>query len=216
MKELYWYLDATPTCSYARALYKYPQRAFPYAELRERAAKASATARRAGRSSARGSSTMTPISDVRGGIRQGLARGRVHPRDGDEPGKRGAPASRVLPQIWFRNVWSWLSDEERPPKPSVRMIPHGHGAKAIELAQEHLAVRWLYVEGAPELLFTENETNAKALFGGENDSPFTKDAFHRYVVQGEKDAVNPAAIGTKACARFRMDARARCEPCPQA
>ncbi len=202
VKELYWYLDATPTGSYARAVYKYPHRAFPYADLRERSA-------RAGRDAPEPEIMDTGVFDDDAYFDVEIEYAKASPEDMcvrltvTNRGKE-ARAVDVLPQIWFRNVWSWIPPEEQPPKPSLRMIPHGHGAKAIELGQGHLGLRWLYVEGAPELLFTENETNAKLLYDAENDSPFTKDAFHRYVVRGEKGAVNPAHVGTKAAARFRM------------
>jgi hypothetical protein len=202
VKELYWYLDATPTCSYARGLYKYPHRAFPYAELRERAAKA-------GRDVPETELLDTNVFDDDAYFDVEVEYAKSAPEDICilvTVTNRGKETRRldVLPQIWFRNVWSWLPEDDAPPKPSLRAIPHGHGAKAIELAHQHLGLRWLYVEGAPELLFTENETNAKLLFGAESDSPFTKDAFHRYVVGGEKGAVNPAAFGTKACAHFHV------------
>ncbi|HEY2512222.1 MAG TPA: glucosidase [Polyangiaceae bacterium] len=207
VKEHYWYLDATPTCSYARGLYKYPHAEFPYAELRERAA-------RAGRDVVE-----TELSDT------GVFEGDRYFDVGIEYAK-GAPEDicirisvtnradvearlEVLPQIWFRNTWSWVREEEQPPKPLLRAIHHGHGARALELSQGHLGVRWLYVEGDAELLFTENETNAQALYDAPNESPFTKDAFHRYVVDGEEDAVNPAAMGTKGAARFQVALGAR-------
>jgi hypothetical protein len=202
VKELYWYLDATPTCSYARAVYKYPHRAFPYADLRERSA-------RAGRDAPEPEIMDTGVFDDDAYFDVEIEYAKASPEDMcvrltvTNRGKE-ARAVDVLPQIWFRNVWSWIPPDEQPPKPSLRMIPHGHGAKAIELGQQHLGLRWFYVEGAPELLFTENETNAELLYESKNESPFTKDAFHRYVVRGEKGAVNPAHVGTKACARFRL------------
>jgi hypothetical protein len=204
VKELYWYLDATPTCSYARGLYKYPHRAFPYAELRARAANA-------GRHVPETELLDTGVFADSAYFDVEVEYAKGSPEDlcilvtVTNRGKETRSID-VMPQIRFRNVWSWLPEEEQPPKPSLKMIPHGHGAKAIELVQEHLGLRWLYVAGAPELLFTENETNAKAVFGPDalNDSPFTKDAFHRYVIEGVQDAVNPAQCGTKACARFRM------------
>jgi glycogen debranching enzyme len=202
VKELYWYLDATPTCSYARGLYKYPHRAFPYAELRARAAAA-------GRGQREPEILDTRAFDENAYFDVEVEYAKATPEDVciqiTVTNRGSVPRTiDVLPQIWFRNVWSWLPSDEQPPKPSVRAIPHGHGAVAMELAQEHLGLRWLYVEGTPDLLFTENETNAKALYGVENDSPYAKDAFHRYVVHGEKGAVNPAASGTKAAARFQV------------
>jgi hypothetical protein len=202
VKELYWYVDATPTCSYARGLYKYPHAEFPYAELRARAA-------RAGREGREPEILETGVFDGDRYFDVDLEYAKATPEDlciRVTVTNRGPEARdvHVLPHIWFRNTWSWVAEEERAPEPSARAIPHGHGARAIELAQEHLGLRWLYVEGDPELLFTENETNSQALFGSKNESPYTKDAFHRRVVKGEIGAVSPVQSGTKAAAHFRL------------
>jgi len=202
VKELYWYLDATPTHSYARALYKYPHARFPYEALRTRSASA-------GCDVPEPEVLETGVFDedryfdvdveyAKGSHEDVCVRVTVTNR-GPE-----ARAVEVLPHIWFRNTWSWVADEDAAPKPSLRAVPHGHGASAIELAQEHLGLRWLYAQGDPELLFTDNETNAMALFGAPNTARFTKDAFHRYVVNGETAAVNLERTGTKACARWKV------------
>jgi hypothetical protein len=206
VKEQYWYVDATPTCSYARALYRYPHRRFPYEELRERAA-------RAGREAIETELVDTGILEgdryfdveveyAKAGVEDVCILLTITNRG------REARTLEVLPQIWFRNTWSWAEPDDAPPKPHLRAIPHGHGAVAVELAQPHLGVRWLYAESngehAPELLFTENETNAALLFGAKNESPYTKDAFHAYVVRGDARVVSPQRCGTKAAARYRL------------
>ncbi len=204
VKELYWYVDATPTHSYARALYKYPHAKFPYETLRARAAAA-------GRDAPEPELLGTGVFDDDRYFDVDVEYAKGSPEDlcvrvtvtnrGPE-----ARAIEVLPHLWFRNTWCWVAEEDCAPKPSLRAIPHGHGALAIEAAHEHLGLRWLYVQADhtdPELLFTDNETNAKVLFDAPNDARFTKDAFHRYVIGGETDAVNLARTGTKACARFK-------------
>jgi Glycosyl hydrolase family 63 C-terminal domain len=113
---------------------------------------------------------------------------------------RGAEAARlhVLPTLWFRNTWSWGVDDR---KPSLRAT----GAGSIEASHHELGTYALHCDGSPELLFTENESNAQRLWGQPNRSPYVKDAFHPYVISGQRDAVNPAKEGTKAAARYLLD-----------
>jgi len=116
---------------------------------------------------------------------------------------RGPEAAELhlLPTVWFRNTWSWDASATRPVLRAGRAVAD-HAL--IETEHEALGPRWLYCEGAPELLFTENETNGERLWGEANPSPYVKDGINACVVDGEKDAVNPAAVGTKAAARYRM------------
>jgi hypothetical protein len=100
-----------------------------------------------------------------------------------------------LPTLWFRNTWSWGDDDR---KPSLREA----GPGAIQASHYELGEYWLYCDGAPELLFTENESNAQRLWGQPNASPYVKDAFHQYIVSGRSEAVNPAKTGTKAAAHY--------------
>ena len=113
---------------------------------------------------------------------------------------RGPEAARlrVLPTLWFRNTWSWGEDER---KPSLRE----GGPGAIAATHPELGEYWLHCDGGPELLFTENESNAQRLWGQPNRSPYVKDAFHACVVAGEREAVNPARVGTKAAAHYILD-----------
>src|SRR5205807_287813 len=114
---------------------------------------------------------------------------------------RGPEAARlhVLPTLWFRNTWSWSGCGCRPSAKA------GIGPPAtVEIEEPEYGQRWLYCDDAPELLFTENDTNGQRLFGVENRSSYVKDSFHRYLVEGAKDAVNPALTGTKVAAHYTL------------
>lgn len=203
VKEYYFYLDNTPTHSYAKWLYKYPQRAFPYADLVAENARRKANPR----------AFEYELLDT--GI---FAESRYF--DVQVEYAKASPADvavriqvtncgpddasiQVLPTLWFRNTWSWSPNA---PKPSLRAVPGPTGRTAVVRCSEldELGEVRLYCDGAPELLFTENETNNQRLFGSPNASPFTKDAFDRYVVHGEQGAVNPARVGTKAAAQYEL------------
>ena len=199
VKELYWYEDATPTCSYARALYKYPQRAYPYDALRERA-------RAAGKADPEPELLDTGVFDddryfdvqveyAKDGPDDVLARITAT--------NRGPVAASlvVLPQLWFRNTWSWTTGSSRPEMFALEPFGDVH---VVETVQEHLGHFWLYVEGAQELLFTENESNATRLWRSPNRAPYVKDAFHEAIVRRRRDAVNPEGRGTKVGARYSL------------
>ncbi len=216
VKEEYFYLDATPTCSYAKALYKYPHAAFPYEELRRRA-------REAGRG--KPEPELASLGVFEGGY---FDVGVEYAKNDVEDllvtltiTNRGPRAPLdVLPTVWFRNTWSWAGREtsaggaEGSPAPSpspslARPAMHevsaeGGPFRVVELDQAHLGPRWFYAEGAGPLLFTDNNSNAKKLWGGTNATPFVKDAFHDAVVRGKGDATNPAEVGTKAAARYTL------------
>ncbi len=194
VKELYWYLDSTPTHSYMRMVYKYPQAQFPYARLVEEN-------RRRGRSEPEYELLDTGVFDdnryfdvfveyAKAGVDDIVIRIEVVNRGPEE-----APID-LLPTIWFRNTWDWGEEEQRP-----SMHVDGH---AIELNESERGRYWLHMEGDPELLFTENETNHARLYGSENKTPFVKDAFDEYVVHGNKSAVNPAKTGSMAAARYSL------------
>ncbi len=200
VKEYYFYLDSTPTHSYMRMLYKYPQAEFPYSELR-------AENRRRGRRELE-----YELLDT-GAFRESryfdvfVTYAKASPEDilveieAFNRGPETAPL-HLLPTLWFRNTWSWGLDAR---KPRARKAEGPAGAAAVAIAHPAYGDRMLYAEDAPELLFTENETNNRRLFGTENDGPFVKDAFHERVVHGVKEAVNPAAFGTKVAAWYRLD-----------
>jgi hypothetical protein len=199
VKEYYFYLDSTPTHSYMRFLYKYPQAAFPYAQLVEEN-------RRRGRDQAEFELIDTGVFDddryfdveveyAKADVEDVLIRIHVTNR-GPEP----APID-VLPTVWFRNIWSWHSN---PRKPSLQQAEGD--AAVVALEDPMYGQRWLHCDSAaggvdPELLFTENVTNTQRVFGY-GDVKYAKDAFHRYVIAGQPDAVNPEQRGTKAAARY--------------
>src|SRR4051812_5562787 len=203
VKEYYFYLDSTPTHSYMRFLYKYPQAAFPYAQLVEEN-------RRRGRQSPEFELIDTGVFDqdryfdveveyAKADVEDILLRVHITNR-GPE-----AASIDVLPTVWFRNIWSWHANPEKP------ALERASGSvAAVALLDPKYGRRWLHCDrqdgletGGPELLFTENDTNTKRLFGHEG-SAFVKDAFHRYVIEGDAGAVNPAERGTKAAARYRL------------
>ena len=117
---------------------------------------------------------------------------------------RGPEAATIhlLPTLWFRNTWSWGPGEERP---RLTGATGTSGASAVAAWHPELGDRWLYCDGAPPLIFTENETNTARLFGTPNRSPYVKDAFHAFVVDGKTDAINPSQMGTKAAAYYRLE-----------
>ena len=177
-------------------LYKYPQREYPYRDLID-------TNRRRSREEFEyelldtGAFGENRYFDVfveyaKDGPEDILVRITVHNR-GPE-----AARLRVLPTLWFRNTWSWEADQ---PKPSLREA----GAGVIQATHRELGEYWLQCDGAPELLFTENESNAGRLWGQPNASPYVKDAFHECIVSGRGEAVNPAKAGTKAAAHYALD-----------
>ena len=197
VKELYWYLDATPTCSYARALYKYPQSAFPYDELRGRAQGAGKldgeheildTA-----AFAEGRYFDVQVEYAKADPNDLMMRVTVH--------NRGPEAARIeiLPQLWFRNTWSWSPGAPRPELAAIESIG---GVSVVEANQEHLGRFWLHADGPDELLFTENESNAERLWGVASATPHAKDAFCDAIVRGRSGAVSPTLRGTKVGARF--------------
>jgi hypothetical protein len=195
VKEYYFYLDNTPTHSYMKYLYKYPQRAYPYAELVE-------MNRARGRHEPEFELSDTGAFDQDRYFDVFVEYAKASPEDilvriTAVNRASGAAPLHLLPTIWFRNTWSWTAQSTRP----VLRSAAGAGA-AIELNHPDSGIRTLRAEGAPTLLFTENETNATRLFGSSNPSPFVKDGINDYVVRGVLDAVNPAETGTKAAAHY--------------
>ncbi len=211
VKEYYFYLDSTPTHSYMKFLYKYPQAEFPYAELVEEN-------RRRGRGAPEFELLDTGVFDenryfdvfveyAKATSEDILIRVSAHNR-GPE-----AAALDLLPTIWFRNTWSWGRDPFRPNlSRASAALEAACGARVIEAQHKAYGTRWVLCEARPEraeggtaeLLFTENETNFKRLFGVENCTPYVKDSINDYVVHGSGQAVNPAETGTKTAALYRF------------
>ena len=199
VKEYYFYLDNTPTHSYMKYLYKYPQQAFPYVDLVET-------------NSARSKQELeyelldTGIFNEDRYFDVFVEYAKESPEDvciRISAVNRGPEAAtlHLLPTLWFRNTWTWWSD---PPRPSLRKVD-GTASNVIAASHATLGDRWLYVEGDAPLLFTENETNEALLFGKQNASPFVKDGFHEFVVKGNPDAVNPGRTGTKAASHHVLE-----------
>ncbi|MBC7366888.1 MAG: glucosidase, partial [Undibacterium sp.] len=208
VKECYFYLDATPTGSWLRALYKYPQAEFPYAKLREEN-------RRRTRDDGEYELLDTGVLDGGRYFDVEAVYAKAGPDDiciEIKVANRGPEASEVhvLPTLWFRNTWAWgCTHEGCEVKPKLR----ADGDERVWADHATLGRFCLEVEpqadggGAgttAELLFTENETNVEKLFGVKNASPFTKDALHERVVGGRGDAVNPARVGTKCAAHHKV------------
>jgi len=196
VKELYYYLDSTPTHSYMRFLYKYPQREFPYARLVEES-------RRRSRQEPELELIDTGVFDDDRYFDVFVDYAKAEAEDiliRITVANRGAEAAEIdlLPTLWYRNTWSFDGGPERP---SMHADP---AASVIHAQHPAEGAFHFYYEGHPGLLFTDNETNAERLYGVPNPTPYVKDAFHRYVVEGRAAAVNPARAGTKAAVHRRV------------
>ena len=198
VKECYFYLDSTPTHSYMKYLYKYPQAEFPYTLLVEEN-------RRRDKSQPEFELLDTGIFDDNRYFDVFVEYAKADTEDiliKMTIANRGPEAAslRLLPTVWFRNTWSWGSSRRRPELHQARLAPD----PVIELNHDQPGNRWLHCEGSPELLFTENETNAHRLWGIDNGTPYVKDSFNDYIVSGTHEAVNPRPAGTKAAAHYKL------------
>ena len=197
VKEYWFYLDSTPTHSYMKCLYKYPQAAFPYAQLVEEN-------RRRGRGEPEFELIDTGIFAENRYFDVFVEYAKATPEDlliriqvenrGHEPAEL-----TVLPTLWFRNTWSWGLDVRRP---RLKKAESTEEASAVELTHDYYGYRRLLCDGHPALLFTENETNTRRLYGDREGARYVKDGINDYVVQGDKEAVNPDHIGLKAAALY--------------
>jgi hypothetical protein len=199
VKEYYFYLDSTPTHSYMKYLYKYPQAEYPYKQLVE-------TNRQRTREEQEFELIDTGIFDEDRYFDVIIEYAKASPEDiliQVSITNRGGDAAQlhILPHLWFRNTW-WLDRDA--PMPVLNIGSASQGVYAINAKHPLLGEYNLYCEGSPELLFTENETNRQRLFGEENKSLYVKDAFHEYLVNGEQGAVNPTQIGTKSAAHYAL------------
>lgn len=212
VKELYWYLDNTPTHSYSKMLYKYPQAEFPYEKLVEENGKRS-------RLEQEYEITDTGIFDDQRyfDVVYELAKADEDPEEllfritAYNRGPDAAPL-HILPHLVMRNYWAWGTEESLHGKPTLKQIDN----YTIEVDHPKFGKRYLVFAPAPglsenlpdvepKLLFTENETNHKRLYDQPNEVDYVKDAFHDYVVQKDEKAVNPENVGTKACALFSFN-----------
>lgn len=204
VKEVYYYLDSTPTHSYLRALYRYPQQAYPYEHLLDEN-------RRRGPDAPEFELADTgvfagnryfdvEVEYAKAAPDDVLIRIHVYNRGGE------AASLHLMPTIWFRNTWSWdCTHEGCTLKPNIVL----KSPDCLALDHETLGSFVLRIGGGPNgtvppVLFTENETHAERLFRAPNASPYVKDAFHRFIIHGEQDAVNPAQRGTKAAPHYRL------------
>jgi hypothetical protein len=205
VKEYYFYLDSTPTHSYMKYLYKYPQAAYPYAEL-------AATNRRRSPRELEYELLDTGVFDSDRYFDVIVEYAKAGPEDllvRISVTNRGSEAAELhlLPTLWFRNTWSWKGGGS---KPMLQRVEHMH-ADVIHayhtdpLFQESLPPHLLYAEPGGTLLFTENESNKQRLFGESNASPYVKDAFHNFLVNQQEDAVNPSFKGTKAACHYHLN-----------
>ena len=196
VKEYYFYLDSTPTHSYMKYLYKYPQAEFPYGQL-------VAENRQRGKLAPEFELIDTGIFEgeryfdvvveyAKAGVEDNLVKITATNRGPEEA------SLNLLPTIWFRNTWSW--NQNGPAKPYLRSTSEG----VVELNNVEPGKRWLYCDGAPELLFTENDTNTQRLFNFTNGARYFKDGIHEYIVHRNQQAVNPEQSGTKAAANYKL------------
>jgi hypothetical protein len=201
VKEYYFFLDNTPTHTYMKALYKYPQRAFPYTDL-------AATNRNRGRHELEYELIDTGIFAEDRYFDVSMEYAKANPFDilvRVSATNRGPEAAtlHLLPTLWFRNTWAWGYDDRRPSLTAVEPEA-GQSVRLVHVQHHELGDYWLACEGTPELLFTENETNARRLWGIENRTAFVKDGIHETVVNGARDKVNPQGTGTKAAAHYSV------------
>jgi hypothetical protein len=199
VKEYYFYLDSTPTHSYMKYLYKYPQNAYPYNDLVE-------TNRRRGRNDWEYELLDTGVFDEDRYFDIFVEYAKAAPTDiliriSVANHASEAASLHLLPTLWFRNTWTWWPDQ---PKPSLRQRP-GQNTVTVEASHAELGDFLLHCDENPRLLFTENDTNNEQIFGRPNPSPYVKDGINNHVVAGREDAVNPAQTGTKAAAHYQLD-----------
>jgi len=196
VKEYYFYLDSTPTHSYMKYLYKYPQAEYPYAQL-------AAENRGRGKDQPEFELLDTGVFNesryfdvfveyAKASIEDICVRITV--------ANRGPEAAEIhlLPTLWFRNTWSWYEGRTKP------VLAYDPSSGAIRAEERGIGTYWLYSDPGGTPLFTENETNNQRLFNAPNASSHVKDAFHRYLIHGEKEAVNPALHGTKAAVSYKL------------
>ena len=199
VKEYYYYLDSTPTHSYMKYLYKYPQAGYPYADLVE-------TSRRRGRHEFEYELIDTGVFDQDRYFDVFVEYAKEAPEEiliQISVYNRGPESAllHVLPTLWFRNRWSWGGSAEKPVIQLSADVPAGRVVKVVD---SKLGERYLYCEGKVPVLFTENETNTQRIFGVSNRSPYVKDGISNFVVLGQEGAVNPKNIGTKAAAHYHL------------
>ena len=205
VKEYYFFLDNTPTHSYMKALYKYPQRAYPYNDLLE-------TNRHRGKNEPEYELIDTGVFAEDRYFDVTMEYAKVDPLDTlirvsvTNHGPEAAPL-HVLPTLWFRNTWAWGYDDRRPQLTAVKPTP-GKAAqdegRLVHIQHQELGESWLTCQGTPELLFTENETNFERLWGVPNHTMYVKDGIDETIINKAEGKVNPEEFGTKVAAHYSM------------
>jgi hypothetical protein len=195
VKEVYYFLDSTPTHSYQKLLYKYPQRAFPYQELIDENAKRD---RKQPEYELLDTGIFAEnryfdvfVEYAKADAEDLLVQYTIVNRGPDEA------TLHVLPQLWFRNTWAWGYDDYRP---GLTATPEG----TVQVAHRDLGELTWYADGEAEWLFCDNATNCERVYGSPSEEPFWKDGINNYVVDGHSDAINPARTGTKAAAHYQL------------
>ncbi len=200
VKEYYFYLDSTPTHSYMKYLYKYPQMAFPYQDLIQ-------TNRQRNRGDMEYELLDTGVFRNDRYFDVFIEYAKATPEDiliqisVFNRGPAAAPI-HVLPTLWFRNRWTWWPETK---KPVLTQLSGTGGVVTLAANHSDLGDRFLYCDAGVPLLFTENESNNKRLFGTENTGPYVKDGVNDYVVSGNREAINPQQTGTKAAAHYQFN-----------
>jgi hypothetical protein len=199
VKEYYFYVDSTPTHSYMKYLYKYPQAAYPYIDLID-------SNRKRGRLDPEYELIDTGIFDENRYFDAFVEYAKAGPEDiliRITAANRGPDqaALHVLPSLWFRNTWSWQESSGKP------LLEQKNSGDLVVIAASHadMGVRYLYCDGSVPLLFTENETNQERLFCRPNPTPYVKDGINEFLVSGRPGKVNPQKLGTKASAHYRLE-----------
>jgi hypothetical protein len=206
VKEYYFYLDNTPTHSYMKYLYKYPQAAYPYDDLVKTNAKRT-------RLESEYELIDTGVFDADRYFDVFVEYCKEAPDDipiritGVNRGNQPATLY-LLPHLWFRNTWTDLRGNKKGPLPQLRSTD-GHRSSCVAAIHPTLGTMYWHFESSQELLFTDNETNTQRVFGRPNASPYVKDAFHRYLIEGKHECVNPANVGTKAAAFCKVTCKGR-------
>jgi hypothetical protein len=196
VKEYYFYLDSTPTHSYMTYLYKYPQAEYPYARLVDEN-------RRRGKDQPEFELLDTGVFNENRYFDVFVEYAKADIEDiciRITVANRGPEAQDIhlLPTLWFRNTWSWYEGRTKP------VLTYDPRSGAIRADERGIGTYWLYSDPGSTLLFTENETNNQRLFDARNASPYVKDAFHRYMIENDNDAVNPGLQGTKAAVVYKV------------
>ena len=202
VKEYYFFLDNTPTHSYMKALYKYPQRAYPYNDLVE-------TNRNRGKYEPEYELIDTCVFSEDRYFDVTAEYAKVDPLDVlirisvTNHGPEAAPI-HVLPTLWFRNTWSWGYDDLRPQLTATKPAQGKDEVRQVHIQHHELGESWFTCQGTPELLFTENETNNERLWGVPNQTPYVKDGIDETIVNNAIGKVNPEQSGTKTAAHYHM------------